>query len=69
MIIELDRKGLEMLVRGTSINFNEFNNSLAVKAGLDYSDQYGRVSWDKLSDLTEEELYVLYIICRDSWEK
>lgn len=49
MKIELDRKGLEILVAGSEPDYNEFDNPLVKKAGHDYSDQYGRTSWSSLS--------------------
>ena len=67
MKIELDRKGLEILVAGSEPDYNEFDNPLVKKAGHDYSDQYGRTSWRNLSALTDDELYEVYIICRNSW--
>lgn len=68
MNIELDRKGLESLIKGTGPHFDAFKNNLVVKAGFEYSDQYGRIDWRNLSSLTDNELYELYIICRKSWE-
>ena len=68
MKIELDRKGLEILVAGSQPYYNEFDNPLVKKAGHDYRDQYGITSWRNLSALTDEELYKLYIICRNSWK-
>ena len=67
MKIELDRKGLEILVAGSEPDYNEFDNPLVKKAGHDYSDQYGRTSWRNLSELTDDELYEVYVICRNSW--
>jgi hypothetical protein len=67
MKIELDRKGLETLVAGSELNYNEFKNPLVKKAGHDYCDQYGRTRWYSLDKLTDDELYQLYIICRNSW--
>jgi hypothetical protein len=67
MKIELDRKGLEILVNGSQLYYNEFENPLVKKAGHDYSDQYGRTSWGSLNKLTDDELYQLYLICRNSW--
>jgi hypothetical protein len=69
MKIELDRKGLEVLVKGSEPNYNEFEHLLIKKAGHRYNDQYGNTSWDKLSSCTDEELYNIYKICRDSWIK
>lgn len=67
MKIELDRKGLETLVLGSEPNYGEFDNPLVKKAGHSYSDQYCRTNWNSLSKLSDEELYQLYIICRNSW--
>jgi hypothetical protein len=67
MNIELIKKDLENLVRGTCPNYHEFENPLVKKAGHSYSDQYGRTSWNTLSVLTEGELYELYKICTNSW--
>jgi len=69
MTIELDRKGLEILVAGSQPYYNEFDNPLVKKAGHDYSDQYGRTSWRSLQNLTDDELYQLYLICRNSWSQ
>jgi hypothetical protein len=67
MTIELDRKGLEMLIVGSQPYYNEFNNQLVKKTEHDYQDQYCRTSWRSLQNLTDDELYKLYIICRNSW--
>jgi hypothetical protein len=67
MKIELNRKGLECLVKGSEPNYSEFDNTLVKKAGHLYSDQYGRTRWDSLSNLTDEELYELHLICINSW--
>lgn len=67
MIVELDRKGLEILVLGSQPHYNQFDNPLVKKAGHDYSDQYGKTSWNSLKNLTDDEIYQLYVICRNSW--
>ena len=67
MNVNLDRKGLETLVYGSGPYYNEFNNPLLKKAGHQYSDQYCRTSWNSLGKLTDDELYQLYLICRNSW--
>ena len=67
MQIELDRKGLEILVNGSCPNYSEMDNQLVKKAGHDYSYQYGRTTWRNLSNVTDEELYQIYVICRNSW--
>lgn len=67
MKIKLDRKALETLVKGIHPCYNEFGNPLVKKAGHSYSDQYGKTSWGSLENLTDEELYKLYEICKNSW--
>lgn len=64
MKIELDREGLKILVQGTQPDYRVFENSLLKKAGHSYSDQYGRNSWSSLDNLSDNELYQLYLICR-----
>ena len=68
MTIELDRKDLEALVKGTSPYYSEFDNPLVKLAGHSYSDQYGRTSWDRLNKLSDQQLYRLYEICKNSWK-
>lgn len=67
--IIFDRKALESLVKGSEPSYEAFENTLVTKAGHDYSDQYGRTSWRSLEKLTNEELYELYLVCRNSWDK
>lgn len=67
MKIELDRKGLEILVKGCAVHPKIFNEPLVKKAGYTYTDGYGITTWSRLKDLSEPELYRLYQICRQSW--
>lgn len=69
MEVVLDRKDLESLVKGNGPYYNEFDNPLVKKAGHRFSDQYGKTSWDSLSDLSDVELMQLYKICKNSWNK
>ena len=48
MKIELDRKGLETLVKGSHAPYSEFKNPLLIKAGHSHSDQYCKTSWERL---------------------
>ena len=68
MTLELDRKDLEALVKGSSVSYSGFSHPLVKMAGHSYSDQYGRTSWGSLDKLTEAELYMLYCVCRNSWK-
>jgi hypothetical protein len=69
MKIELDTKGLQTLVKGSQLYYDEFNHPLILKSGHAYSDQYGRTSWHNLDNLTDAELYEVYLICKKSFEK
>lgn len=68
MLVELDRKALETLVKGSRPYYG-FENDLVKKAGYFYNEQYSSSGtyWYNLKNLTDEELYELYKICRDSW--
>ena len=68
LLIELDRKDLEAMIKGSEHNYHEFNNPLVKLAGHSYSDQYGKTSWSHLNALTEDELWKLRIICKNSWK-
>jgi hypothetical protein len=65
--LELDRKGLETLVKGSYPAYDAFDHKLVNKAGHSYTDFNGKTHWDSLEKLTELELYFLYLVCRRSW--
>lgn len=65
MNLDLDKEDLVCLVRGSSPSYSVFDHQLLKKAGHFYSDQYARTSWNELHTLTEEELYELYILCKN----
>ncbi len=69
MKIELDKKGLIDLVNGTSPYYDLFNDS-RIKLCGSYNDSYGTWSWKnyELKKLSEEQLYSLYKLCRNSWD-
>ena len=68
LLTESDIEDLEAMIKGSTLNYLEFNNPLVKKAGHNYSDQYGKTSWSNLNALTVDELWKLRIICKDSWE-
>jgi len=71
VLVELDRKDLENLLKATYPTYNQFDNQfdneLVKKAGHEYSDAYGKTYWTKLGLLTDDELQQLYKLCKDSW--
>lgn len=64
MKTELDRKDLEALVIGCPPGYSQMDHPLAKKAGHWYSDQYGRHGYNDLNNLSEDELFELYTICK-----
>jgi hypothetical protein len=64
MIIDLDRDSLESLVKGSQPSYENFEHPLVKRAGHSYNDQYGKTSWNNLKNLTDTELYQLYLICK-----
>ncbi len=66
MKIEISKEDLISLVKGRPPYYSEFENPLVKKAGHRYSEGHGG-SFDNLKSLTEEELYELYLICKNSW--
>lgn len=67
MKVELDRHDLKALVKGSIPEFKDFNNPLIMKAGHLYSDQYGQTCWNNLGELTDDELWEVYIICKNKY--
>ena len=67
--VEVEREDLESLIKGKPPYFDEFDNTLVIKGGHKYNDHSGRTDWSSLNRLTDEELYELYVICKNSWNK
>ena len=69
MLIELTQKDLVNLVSGSYPNFPVMDHWMVSGRG-EYYDQQGSWCWNKriLSNLNEQELWDLYVLCRDSWE-
>lgn len=68
MKVDLSRKDLINLVKGTQPNYNAMENEIVKKCGS-FSGSYGRWDWSYGfgEDLTEQQLWNMYILCRDSW--
>jgi hypothetical protein len=69
MKIELDKSALITLVNGIEPYYSLFDNQIVSSCGS-FSGSQGTWSWNKsnLKELSEEELYTLYLLCKDSWE-
>ena len=70
MKIELKAQDLANMVQGVSPNYHLFENELVKRCG-NYNGSYGTWSWNEheLLKLSEKELYGLYVLCRDSFQK
>jgi len=68
MKIDLDKKGLIDLVKGTSPHYDLFENSIVKLCGT-FNGSSGTWSWNEyeLEKLNERQLYDLYKSCRSSW--
>ena len=69
MKLELDKEDLMALVKGTSPYYNVFENPLVKKCGSWTGGHVDKWSWGSgLDSLSDEDLYKLYNICKDSWK-
>ena len=67
MIVELTTKELLSLVRGTAPSYDVYKNSLVKKGGAHVGGFADEWRWGPgLEDLTDEQLWELYIICKES---
>ena len=67
MKVELDKKDLIALVSGTSPYYDAFEIPLVKQNGYFIGGHVDKWSWNSLKELTEEQLWELYNICKDSW--
>lgn len=68
MIIDLDKRALVSLVRGTEPYITAFDNPLVKKCSKWIAGFVDEWQWGNLHNLTEEKLYELYKICEKSWK-
>ena len=70
MLVKLDKKALISLVSGQQPNYSLFEIPTVKKCGR-YSGSYDEWVWHNyiLEELSEQELYELYVLCRNSFEK
>jgi hypothetical protein len=71
MTIQVDREDLEILVKGIVPHLDIFKypeHPLVKKAGYYFRYSMGASEWVTLENLTDEELYELYTICKESWK-
>ena len=70
MFVELTIEDLKKLVKGSSPSFKAMDN-IKIKYKGEYNDYRGTWIWEDsaLDNLSEEQLYEIYIICKNSWEQ
>jgi len=68
MKLDLNKKDLISLAKGTSPNYAAMKIPKIKENGV-FEGSYGRWTWnyDAFENLTEEEIYNIYLICRESW--
>jgi hypothetical protein len=69
MKVELDRLDLMALVNGSSPYFSAHEHPLIKKSGTWVGGHVDKWDWNKseLEKMSEEELYEIHKICRQSW--
>jgi len=70
MKVELDKIALISLVCGEQPYYSIFEHPVVKKCGS-YNGSHDEWRWFhyELEKLSEQELYDLYILCRESWNK
>lgn len=69
MQVELDKVDLVNLVSSIGPYYSLFHNPLVSKFG-EWQGGQDRWAWNKymLKELSEEDLYYLYLLCKNSWK-
>ncbi len=70
MLIDLDREDLIALVKGTQPNYSVMDDELISSCGAysgGFNDEW-RWNYSFCVGITEEELYNMYLTCKNSWK-
>tara|TARA_R110002167_G_scaffold24774_2_gene86651 strand:- start:1878 stop:2084 length:207 start_codon:yes stop_codon:yes gene_type:complete len=67
MKIDLDKKGLIILVNGSQPNYELFENQIIKLCGQFDPNRGWQWSEHELKKLGKEHLYRIYELCRNSW--
>ena len=69
MKVDLSKQDLIYLVKGVSPFYSMFDNPLIARTGS-FNGSLGKWNWNysELNLLSEEELYNLYLTCKNSWK-
>lgn len=70
MQVELTRVDLVALVKGTSPYYNVMEAPIVKRCGSYIGGHHDKWDWNYKFDtgLSEQQLWDLYILCRDSWK-
>lgn len=70
MVVDLDRKDIVSLLKGVEPSYEIMENipkDLGSYTG-GFVDRWNWSFWDDV-DYTDEELYAIYKMCKDSWKR
>lgn len=70
MKLDLDREDLISLAKGQTPNYSVMGNS-KIKPHGSFSGSYGQWDWNYCSfeKCSDEEIFEIYSICKQSWKK
>ncbi len=68
MLVELDKKSLISLVKGSVPDYSVMDHALIRVNGYFVGGHVDKWEWNSLIDVSEQDLYQIYIICKESWE-
>jgi hypothetical protein len=70
MTVELNKKDLISLVVGTPPYYSKFEDHLVKRCGSFTGGFADSWNWHhhELNQLSEQDLWDLYVMCRDSWD-
>lgn len=70
MKVELTREDLTNLVKGSDPNYSVMDHPMVKTNGSYTGGHHDKWDWNYSFDdsLTEQQLWELYVLCRDSWK-
>ena len=70
MKVDLTKKDLISLIKGTNPHYNVMDNNLVKLCGRYIGGFRDEWKWNCSfnDDLTEDQLWNLYVLCRNSWD-
>lgn len=68
MTVELSKADLANLVKGSTPNYDVMVHPLVNNNGRYIGGFHDKWDWSLKSDMTEEQLWELYNLCKNSWK-